>query len=156
MGEGDIDTTILWDWFVKCKNFLRHKNTAPADMVKTVTYGMTGVHAIHWLAANGPSLSEMDWDSYKNHLHALFLPSDWEYTTWMAILCMKQDSKPFSDFALDVMGRNNLLAGTDSFMNDNFIWDMIEAGMDMELAMECHHENTNSITTFKAWMDETK
>ncbi|KAF9492374.1 hypothetical protein BDN71DRAFT_1433262 [Pleurotus eryngii] len=104
MDEGDINTTILWDWFVKCENFLRHKNTMPADMVKTVVYRMTGVHAIHWLAANGPLLSEMDWDSYKNHLHALFLPSDWEYITRMAILHMKQDSKPFSDFALDIMG----------------------------------------------------
>ncbi|KAF9495630.1 hypothetical protein BDN71DRAFT_1506565 [Pleurotus eryngii] len=156
MGKGDVDATILWDWFVKCENFLRHKNTVPANMVKTVAYRMTGIHMICWLAANGPLLSEMDWDSYKDHLHALFLPSNWEYTMWMAILRMKQDSKPFSNFILDIMRRNNLLAGTNSFMNDDFIQNTIEAGMDVELTTECHHKNTNSITTFKAWMDETK
>lgn len=56
MGEGDVDAGILWDWFVKSENFLQHKGTPAADMVKTVAYGMTSVHVIRWLAANGPGL----------------------------------------------------------------------------------------------------
>ena len=66
MGEGDVDAALLWDWFVKSENFLRHKNPATDDMVKTVAYGMTSVHAIRWLAANGPLLPEMDWETYKD------------------------------------------------------------------------------------------
>ncbi|KAJ8694825.1 hypothetical protein PTI98_007470 [Pleurotus ostreatus] len=156
MGEGDVDAALLWDWFVKCENYLRHKNTAPADMVKTVAHGMGGVHAIRWLAACGPSLHKMDWDTYKEQMRSIFLPADWEYTTRMSILRMKQGLRPFIDYALDVMGKNNLLAGTDSFMNNDFIRDAIEAGMEADLAVECHRENTNSVVAFKGWMDEVK
>ncbi|KAF4601883.1 hypothetical protein EYR40_005083 [Pleurotus pulmonarius] len=156
MGEGDVDAGLLWDWFVKSENFLRHKGTTPQDMVKTVAYGMTSVHAIRWLAANGPSLPSMDWDTYKEQMRVLFLPTDWEYTARMAVLRLKQGSRPFMDFALDAMGKNNLLADTPSFMNDDFLRDAIEAGMDPELAQECHRENTNRITDFRPWLDEIK
>ncbi|KAF9497670.1 hypothetical protein BDN71DRAFT_1541585 [Pleurotus eryngii] len=156
MGEGDVDAGLLWDWFVKSENFLRHKNTPAQDMVKTVAYGMTSVHTIRWLAANGPSLPEMDWETYKEQMRTLFLPSDWEYTARMAVLRLKQGSRPFMDFALDAMARNNLLAGTVSFMNDDFLRDTIEAGMDPELAQECHRENTNRFSEFRPWLDEIK
>lgn len=148
MGEGDVDAGILWDWFVKSESFLWHKGTSSAGMVKTVAYGMSSVHAIRWLAANGPTLPSMDWKTYKDQMCALFLPTDWEYTARMSVLRLKQGSRPFMDFALDAMGRNNLLAGTDSFMNDDFLRDTIEAGMDPDLAAECHRENTNTFTVF--------
>ncbi|KAF4602469.1 hypothetical protein EYR40_005676 [Pleurotus pulmonarius] len=156
MGEGDVDASILWDWFVKSENFLRHKNTPTQDMVKTVAYGMSSVHAIRWLAANGPALPSMDWDTYKDQMRTLFLPTDWEYTARMAVLRLKQGTRPFMDFALDAMGRNNLLADTPSFMNDDFLRDAIEAGMEPELAQECHRENTNRLTDFRPWLDEVK
>ncbi|KAF9500733.1 hypothetical protein BDN71DRAFT_1427182 [Pleurotus eryngii] len=156
MGKGDVDTGLLWGWFVKSENFLRHKNTPGQDMVKTVTYGMTSVHAIRWLTANGPSLPEMDWETYKDQMCTLFLPSDWEYTTRMAVLCLKQGSRPFMDFALDAMAWNNLLTSTVSFMNDDFLRDTIEAGMDLELTQECHHENTNCFSEFRPWLNEIK
>lgn len=89
-------------------------------------------------------------------MRALFLPTDWKYIAWMVVLRLKQGSRPFMDFALDAMGRNNLLAGTASFMNDDFLRDAIEAGMDPELAVECHRENTNTITDFRPWLDEVK
>lgn len=156
MGEGDVDAGLLWDWFVKSENFLRHKSTPAQDMVETITYGMTSVHAIRWLAANGPALPSMDWDSYKEQMRTLFLPTDWEYTARMAVLRLKQGSRPFMDFALDAMGRNNLLADTPSFLNDDFLRDAIEAGMEPELAQECHRENTNRFTDFRPWLDEVK
>ncbi|KAF9489190.1 hypothetical protein BDN71DRAFT_1401992 [Pleurotus eryngii] len=156
MGEGDVNAGLLWDWFVKSENFLWYKNTPSQDMVKTVAYGMTSVHAIRWLAANGPSLPEMDWETYKDQMRTLFLPSDWEYTARMAVLCLKQGSRPFMDFALDAMARNNFLTGTVSFMNDDFLRDAIEAGMDPELAQECHRENTNRFSDFCPWLDKIK
>ncbi|KAF9495343.1 hypothetical protein BDN71DRAFT_1506903 [Pleurotus eryngii] len=156
MGEGDVDASLLWDWFVKSENYLCHKNTPAADMVKTVAHGMGGVHAIRWLAAHGPSLHTMDWDDYKEQMRSLFLPVDWEYTTRMSILRMKQGSRPFIDFALDVLGKNNLLAGTASFMNDDFVCDALEAGMEPNLAQECHQENMNHFDGFRVWMDEVK
>lgn len=105
MGEGDVDASILWDWFTKAENFLRHKNTPPQDMVKMVAYGMSSVHAIRWLAATGPSLSSMDWETYKDQMRSLFLPTDWEYTARMAVLRLKQGSRPFMEFALELMGK---------------------------------------------------
>ncbi|KAF9498447.1 hypothetical protein BDN71DRAFT_1428742 [Pleurotus eryngii] len=125
-------------------------------MVKRVTYGMGSVHAICWLAASGSSLHEMDWDTYKDEMHAMFLPVNWEYTMWMSILHMKQGSQPFINFILDVMGKNNLLAGMTSFISDNFICNAIEAGIEPDLATECHWENVNCFEVFKAWMDEVK
>ncbi|KAF9489965.1 hypothetical protein BDN71DRAFT_1400673 [Pleurotus eryngii] len=98
----------------------------------------------------------MDWDTYKEQMRSIFLPVNSEYTTRMSILRMKQGSRPFIDYTLDVMGKNNLLARTDSFMNDDFIRNAIEAGMEADLAVECHRENTNSVVAFKAWMDEVK
>ncbi|KAF9497356.1 hypothetical protein BDN71DRAFT_1504887 [Pleurotus eryngii] len=156
MGEGDVNASILWDWFVKSENFLHHKGTASADMVKMVAYGMTSIHAIQWLAANGPALPTMDWKTYKDQMCALFLPADWEYTARMAVLQLKQRTRPFMDFALDTMGRNNLLAGTASFMNDDFLCNTLEAGMDPNLAIKCHQENTNTFTKFCPWLDEIK
>ncbi|KAF9499923.1 hypothetical protein BDN71DRAFT_1502817 [Pleurotus eryngii] len=125
-------------------------------MVKTVAYGVSSVHAIRWLMASGPSLAEMDWETYKDQMRMLFLPTDWEYCARMAILQLKQGSRPFVDFALDLMGKNNLLAGTSSFLNDDFICNAIEAGMEPDLAQECHRENTNRITDFRPWLDEVK
>ncbi|KAF9493440.1 hypothetical protein BDN71DRAFT_1394956, partial [Pleurotus eryngii] len=136
MGEGDVDASILWDWFTKSENFLRHKNTPPQDMVKTVAYGMSS--------------------TYKDQMRSLFLPTDWEYTARMAVLRLKQGLRPFMDFALELMGKNNLLAGTTSFMNDDFIRDAIEAGMEPDLAQECHRENTNRLSEFRPWLDEVK
>ncbi|KAF4590949.1 hypothetical protein EYR40_009546 [Pleurotus pulmonarius] len=127
MGEGDVDPALLWDWFTKCENYLRHKGADDKDMVKTVAYRMSGVRSIRWLAAKGPVLPEMDWDTYKLQMRALFLTSDWEHTTRMEILRLRQNSKPFIDFAFEVMGKNNLLAGTDSFLNDDFLRETLEA-----------------------------
>ncbi|KAF4605735.1 hypothetical protein EYR40_004524 [Pleurotus pulmonarius] len=157
MGEGDVDPSLLWDWFTKCEIFLRHKNISGSDMVKTVAYGMSGVRAIRWLAAKGPVLDSIDWDEYKLQMRSLFLPSDWEHSTRMDILRYRQPtSKPFIDFAFELMGKNNLLAGTDSFMNDDFMRETIEAGMEQELSCECNREGTNQIVEFQAWLDEVK
>ncbi|KAF9492968.1 hypothetical protein BDN71DRAFT_1375618, partial [Pleurotus eryngii] len=144
-------------WFTKCEIFLRHKNVPSADMVKTVAYGMSSVRAIRWLAAKGPVLGAVDWDKYKLQMRSLFLPSDWEHSTRMDILRYHQStSKPFIDFAFELMGKNNLLAGTDSFMNDDFMRETIEAGMEQELSRECNREGTNHIIEFQAWLDEVK
>ncbi|KAF9493288.1 hypothetical protein BDN71DRAFT_1432637 [Pleurotus eryngii] len=157
MGEGDVDPAILWDWFVKSKNFLRHKGVSGLDMVKTVAYGMSGVHAIQWLAAKGPALPSMDWDEYKIQMRALFLNNDWKHTTCMEILCMCQlNTKPFMDFALEIMGKNNPPAGTNSFMNDDYMCETLEAAMEQELSRECNHENTASIEDFQCWLNEVK
>lgn len=157
MGEGDVDPAILWDWFVKSENYLRHKGISGLDMVKTVAYGMGGVRAIRWLAAKGPALPSMDWDEYKTQMRALFLNNDWEHTTRMEILRLRQPSaKPFMDFALELMGKNNLLAGTDSFMNDEYMRETLEAAMEQELSRECNRENTSSIEDFQNWLNEVK
>ncbi|KAF9488765.1 hypothetical protein BDN71DRAFT_409700 [Pleurotus eryngii] len=156
MGEGDVDPALLWDWFTKCENYLRHKGVDGNDMVKTVAYGMSSVRAIRWLAAKGPVLHEMDWDTYKLQMRALFLTSDWEHTTRMEILRLRQNSKPFMDFAFEVMGKNNLLAGTDSFLNDDFLRETLEAGMEQELSRECNRENTHATIDFQRWMEEVK
>ncbi|KAF9502274.1 hypothetical protein BDN71DRAFT_1425974 [Pleurotus eryngii] len=157
LSEGDLDPAILWEWFIKCETYLRHKGTSNADMVKTIAYGMVGVRAIRWLAAKGPALASMGWEEYKSQMRALFLASDWEHVTRMDILRFRQaTSKPFIDFALELMGRNNLLAGTDSFMDDDFMRETIEAGMEQELSRECNRENTNQIKDFQRWLDEVK
>ncbi|KAF4600042.1 hypothetical protein EYR40_007148 [Pleurotus pulmonarius] len=157
MGEGDVDPSLLWDWFTRSENFLCHKGTEERDMVKTVAYGMSGVRAIQWLAAKGPILAEMDWDTYKSQMRSLFLASDWIHTTRMEILRLRQPaSKPFIDFAFEVMGKNNLLAGTDSFMNDDYMWETLEAAMEQDLSRECNREGVQLITDFQAWLDEVK
>ncbi|KAF9488144.1 hypothetical protein BDN71DRAFT_1436338 [Pleurotus eryngii] len=102
------------------------------------------------------ALPLMDWETYKNQMCTLFLPTDWEYTARMAVLRLKQGSCPFMDFALDAMGCNNLLASTTSFMNDDFLHDAIKAGMDPELVIKCHRENMNTFTDFRPWLDEVK
>lgn len=157
LSEGDLDPAILWEWFIKCETYLRHKGTCDADMVKTIAYGMVGVRAIRWLAAKGPALASMGWEEYKSQMRALFLASDWEHVTRMDILRFRQSSsKPFIDFALELMGKNNLLAGTDSFMDDDFMRETIEAGMEQELSRECNRENANHIEDFQRWLDEVK
>ncbi|KAF4604556.1 hypothetical protein EYR40_003330 [Pleurotus pulmonarius] len=154
LGKGDVDASVLWDWFTKCENFLRHKDVSGLAMVKTVAYGMSGVRAIRWLAASGPLLHEMDWDTYKTQMRSLFLPSDWEHTTRMDILRFRQGSKVFIDYALELMGKNNLLAGTDSFMNDEFMRETIEAGLESELSRECNREGLGEIVEFSEWLDK--
>ncbi|KAF4583732.1 hypothetical protein EYR40_002223 [Pleurotus pulmonarius] len=157
MGEGDVDASLLWDWFNKSEIFFRHKPSISVDArVETIAWGMSGIHAVRWLSANSTNLSSMDWDTYKEHMRNLFLPSDWEHTTRMDVLRVQQGSRAFADFSLDMMARNNLLAGTDSFLNDEFLRDTLEANMDHELARECNRENANSVASFKDWLAEVK
>ncbi|KAF9501794.1 hypothetical protein BDN71DRAFT_1500814 [Pleurotus eryngii] len=157
MGEGYIDTSLLWDWFNKSKIFFHHKPSISIDTwVEMITWGMSGIHAVRWLSVNLTNLSLMTWDTYKDHMHNLFLPSDWEHTTCMDVLCVQQGSHPFTDFSLDMMACNNLLASMDSFLNDEFLRDTLEANMDRKLVQECNHENTNSFTSFKDWLAEVK
>lgn len=126
-------------------------------MVKSIAYRMSGVRAIHWLAAKGPILGDMDWDTYKLQMCFLFLPCDWEHTTRMDILRLCQpSSNPFIDFVFKVMGKNNLLAGTDSFMNNNYMRETLEAAMEQELSRECNRENTPQIMDFQTWLDAVK
>ncbi|KAF9488176.1 hypothetical protein BDN71DRAFT_1436311 [Pleurotus eryngii] len=130
LSEGNVDPALLWDWFVKCENFLQHKR---------------------------PILPEMDWDTYKAQMYSLFLASNWIHTTHMEILRLHQPlSKVFIDFAFDVMGKNNLLARTDSFMNDEYMRETLEAAMEQDLSRECNREGTHLITDFQKWLDEVK
>ncbi|KAF9500332.1 hypothetical protein BDN71DRAFT_1354863, partial [Pleurotus eryngii] len=92
----------------------------------------------------------------KDQMHSLYLPTDWEYTARMAVLQLKQGSRPFMDFALNLMGKNNLLASTSSFLNNDFICNTIEAGMEHDLTAECHRENMNHFLDFHPWLDEVK
>ncbi|KAF9497864.1 hypothetical protein BDN71DRAFT_1540227 [Pleurotus eryngii] len=157
MGEGDVDASLLWDWFNKSEIFFRHKPSISVDAwVEMITWGMSGIHAMCWLSVNSTNLSSMTWDTYKDHMCNLFLPSDWEHTTRMDVLRAQQGSCPFTDFSLDMMARNNLLASMDSFLNDEFLHDTLEANMDCELAQECNRENANSSTSFKDWLAEVK
>ncbi|KAF9487084.1 hypothetical protein BDN71DRAFT_1437114 [Pleurotus eryngii] len=156
MGEGDVDATVLWEWFNKAENFFRHKSITAENKVVTVAYGMSGVHAIRWLSANSLNLESMTWDDYKTYMHTLFLASDWEHSTRMDMLRIQQGSRTFVDFSLEMMGRNNLLAGTDSFLNDELLRDMLEANMDRELARECNREALSSLSSFRDWLDEVK
>ncbi|KAF9487130.1 hypothetical protein BDN71DRAFT_1437076 [Pleurotus eryngii] len=156
MGDGDVDASLLWKWFNKCENFFRHKSTAAENKVVSVAFGMSGVHAIRWLSANAPNLESMAWDDYKACMCNLFLPSDWEHSTWMDVLWIQQRSKSFVEFSLEMMGKNNLLAGTDSFLNDELLRDTLEANMDRELARECNRENLISVSSFRDWLDEVR
>ncbi|KAF9498587.1 hypothetical protein BDN71DRAFT_1428566 [Pleurotus eryngii] len=154
LGEGNVDAALLWEWFTKCENYLQHKDVSGLPMTKSVAYGMSGVHAIRWLAAMGPVLDQMEWDDYKAQMCLLFLPADWEHTTRMDILHFQQNSKIFIDYAFKLMGKSNLLTGTDSFMNDDYMRGTIGAGMDAELFRECNCEGTGHIESFKAWLDK--
>ncbi|KAF9488142.1 hypothetical protein BDN71DRAFT_1513323 [Pleurotus eryngii] len=87
MGESDVDTATLWEWFNKSEQYFCHKGITTITRVEAIAWGMTGVHAIHWLSANLPSLTNMDWEVYKAHMCMLFLPSDWEHTTHCHTLC---------------------------------------------------------------------
>ncbi|KAF9499019.1 hypothetical protein BDN71DRAFT_1428368 [Pleurotus eryngii] len=156
MGEGNVDAAIIWDWINRCGLFFHHKNTPAENRVVSVAWGMSGVHTVHWLSANSPILESMSWNTYKSQLRTLFLPSDWEHSTRMDVLWLQQGSRLFVEYSLDVMGKNNLLAGTDSFFNDEFLRDTLEANMDRELARECNCENTNTIVSFRDWLDEVK
>ncbi|KAF9497999.1 hypothetical protein BDN71DRAFT_1429160 [Pleurotus eryngii] len=112
MGEGDVDTTVLWEWFNKAENFFCHKSIAAENKVVTVAYGMSRVQAIHWLSANTLNLESMIWEDYKTYMRMLFLASDWEHSTCMDVLHIQQGSKTFMEFSLEMMGRNNLLAAS--------------------------------------------
>ncbi|KAF9495924.1 hypothetical protein BDN71DRAFT_1430605 [Pleurotus eryngii] len=138
MGEGDIDTSLLWNWFNKSKVFFRHKSIPANTHVSTIAWGMSGIHAIHWLSANSPLLNDMDWETYKTQMCTLFLASDWEHTLRMDMLHLQQGTHSFVDFSLDVMGKNNLLAGTDSFLNNELLQDTLEVNMNCDLTCECH------------------
>ncbi|KAF9491940.1 hypothetical protein BDN71DRAFT_1345166, partial [Pleurotus eryngii] len=156
MGEGDVDASVLWDWFNRSENFFRQKLITPENRVVSIAWGMSGVHAVRWLSANSPLLDAMSWGDYKEHMRTLFLPSDWEHAGRMDVLRLQQGSRSFVEFSLDMMGRNNLLAGTDSFFNDEALRDTMDANMDRELARECNRENVTSIASFWDWLDEVK
>ncbi|KAF9495683.1 hypothetical protein BDN71DRAFT_1390877, partial [Pleurotus eryngii] len=134
----------------------QHKNTPAENRVVSVAWGMSGVHTVCWLSMNLPILESMSWDTYKSQLRTLFLPSDWEHSARMDVLRLQQCSRSFVEYSLDVMGKNNLLAGTDSFFNDEFLRDTLEANMDCKLARKCNRENTNAIISFRDWLDEVK
>lgn len=74
----------------------------------------------------------------------------------MDILRLQQGTHSFVDFSLDMMGKNNLLASTDSFLNDELLQDMLKADMDCNLARECHQENLTSIISLRDWLNEVK
>ncbi|KAF9501793.1 hypothetical protein BDN71DRAFT_1426302 [Pleurotus eryngii] len=117
---------------------------------------MSSVHAIRWLSANSLVLESMTWDEYKTCMHSLFLVSDWEHSTHMDVLRIQQNSGSFVKFSLEMMGKNNLLARTDSFLNDELLCNTLEANMDRELAQECNRENLVSIISLHNWLDKVK
>ncbi|KAF9499553.1 hypothetical protein BDN71DRAFT_1502895 [Pleurotus eryngii] len=147
---------MLWEWFNKSEQFFCHKSIAGSGHVEAVAWGMSGVHAVQWLLANSLSLAIMDWDVYQAHMCVLFLPSDWEHTTRMNVLQLQQGSRVFINFSLELMAKNNLLVGIDSFFNDKLVHNTLEANMERELAQELNHENTNTVLTFWNWLDEVK
>ncbi|KAF9496909.1 hypothetical protein BDN71DRAFT_1547810 [Pleurotus eryngii] len=156
MGDGNVDATVLWDWFNKAKNFFHLKSIASENKAISVAYGMSGVHTIYWLSANSLALESMMWDKYKTCMHSLFLASNWEHLTHMDVLHIQQNSKSFVKFSLEMMGKNNLLARTDSFLNDELLRDTLEVNMDRELAQECNCENLVLIISLCDWLDKVK
>ncbi|KAF9493966.1 hypothetical protein BDN71DRAFT_1394118, partial [Pleurotus eryngii] len=85
-----------------------------------------------------------------------FLSSNWEHSVCMDILCLQQGAHTFIKFLLEIMGKNNLLAGIDSFFNNESLRDTMNANMDRDLAHECNKENLNPIIIFCDWLDEVK
>ncbi|KAF9494565.1 hypothetical protein BDN71DRAFT_1507547 [Pleurotus eryngii] len=138
MEEGNVNVAILWDWFNHSENFFRQKSITPENRVVSIAWGMSGIHAMHWLSTNSPLLDTMFWDDYKEQMRILFLPSDWEHTGCMDVLCLQQGLRFFVEFSLNMIGHNNLLAGTDSFFNDKALCDTMDANMDCKLTRECN------------------
>ncbi|KAF9488047.1 hypothetical protein BDN71DRAFT_1436425 [Pleurotus eryngii] len=52
MGEGDINVSILWEWFNKSEQYFCHKSVPATGHTEAIAWGMFGIHAIHWLSAN--------------------------------------------------------------------------------------------------------
>ncbi|KAF9501051.1 hypothetical protein BDN71DRAFT_1426716 [Pleurotus eryngii] len=52
MGDGNVDTTVLWDWFNKAENFFHLKSIALENKAISVAYGMSSVYTIRWFFLN--------------------------------------------------------------------------------------------------------
>ncbi|KAF9493965.1 hypothetical protein BDN71DRAFT_1394024 [Pleurotus eryngii] len=54
LDEGNVDASILWDWFNKCEGFFHHKAVKSNKKIVFIAWRMSGIHAVHWLSANSP------------------------------------------------------------------------------------------------------
>ena len=84
------------------------------------------------------------------------LDSKWVDATRNEMLSLRQGEKSFAEYSTSLRTKNNLLAGTSSFLKDDALKNQLEAGMNEELREMYNEERIRDTAGFRDWLKKCK
>lgn len=69
------------------------------------------------------------------------------------VLSTPQGDKAFWDWAVEIQSNNVLLQGTTSYLNEDALWNQIEANRWLKLSEACRNELIDEIQDFHLWLE---
>ncbi|KIK38836.1 hypothetical protein CY34DRAFT_90294, partial [Suillus luteus UH-Slu-Lm8-n1] len=151
---GDITPEALRSWEVGCRQYFKHKAVPGEEQVGKVAWGMQEPSIQDWYINDQERMDKLSFDKYMKEVRAYWLPTDWADITRQKLLSSCQDSKAFSDWAVEVQRLNSLLRGTESHLTELNLRYHLEVHMQPDLRTEYRAENVAAIKGFRPWVEK--
>ncbi|KAJ7590648.1 hypothetical protein C8J56DRAFT_763935, partial [Mycena floridula] len=106
-----------------------------------------------WFDVNKAEILGLTMPEFQLKFRGQFLETDWEDDLRRAMMTSKQkEDVAFKDWIIQVQKMNSLLKGTDSFLDDEALLNLLEANMLADLQEEIK-ESKPPKGNFKKWLE---
>jgi hypothetical protein len=132
---GSLSPEILRAWERSCVQYFKVKNIANVDKVRMVSYELKDPRMEAWIIANETHIEGLSFEDFMEELRDLWLEDGWEDVLRRRILSMRQGSKPFKDWSIEIQSLNTILVGWVSALTNAAIRDHLHVNMSEELSL---------------------
>ncbi|KAJ7579055.1 hypothetical protein C8J56DRAFT_796804 [Mycena floridula] len=129
------------------------KKTATTDMTSQIFGCFQDPIVRDWFDVHKAEILELTMPEFQLKFKGQFLETDWEDDLRRSMMTSKQKEEvAFKDWVIQIQKMNSLLKGTDSFLDDDALMNLLEANMLADLQEEIR-ESKPSKTSLKKWLE---
>ena len=153
---GDISPAVMQEFEDGCCGYFDNKEVAKDKQVCKILSCFKGTRIPDWIATKRDQLLPLTFDKFMAKFCNAYLDDDWEETVRRELGLMTQGTETFWDSAIWVQAKNSLLSGTASYLKEEQLHHLLDAGMLDNLTCRCVSAKVNKEMSFKKWLGEVK
>lgn len=152
--HGRITPNVIRDLEEGCRAFCLHKNVPLPQQVAVVAWCVKA-HPVakDWYKAEQPTHDAGSLTDWFEAMRKRFLDSDWKETCQRKVWNARQNGRPFLDYVNEVYTLNAVLEGTNRYLDNHDLRNVINGGMDEKLAILAQKERYNLEQNFRIWKE---
>ncbi|KAG1897422.1 uncharacterized protein F5891DRAFT_1191864 [Suillus fuscotomentosus] len=153
---GELTPEVVCDWDNTCTTYFMHKDIEAADQVKMIAFGMLDARLHTWYLAQRAILDAGTFNEYMTALKSAWLEKHWDIKLRRKVLGSQQGNHPFYEWVLELQNQNALLYGGTSHLDNDQLWNQLEANICNELTIPVLRANLADDLTLREWIEEIK